>query len=1242
MVRSCMRQCIVCVLVVMGSATMMACGDNNDSNNTPPKQTMDMVDMDMAPDLPVDMPDLGTFDQTPSCDPLVLNPQMAYATTHQLISFDASGGSGTLRFELKENLSGAIINDLTGAYLAGLSPGVTDVVRLVDDVCKTDLEATVAVVESMEVSPREIELKPGQSFTFEIGKGSGEFTYAFISNISGASVTDQGVYTAGNKAGKDRVEVIDARTGESVEATVTVSPDVVFEATPAQVVVPVGQQYEIKTRGGSNVVDVTVQGNMVSVSDGILTANMAGTTTLTLRDHFTGQETPLVVTAVAAQSFEQRPGGEFYSIDRVIGNVDINGDGHLDAVLAHPEAHGSAYRSGAVFIYEGSAQGLKTTPVRTLNGNGREEEFGHDAFVTDVTGDGLPDLIVGARRADLGAAFGGAVFVYPGQAGKFFADEPSYTWSGEFGSDEMGYSVTACDFNKDGHTDIAVGMWQGEDRNAQPVRFTQGAIKVFLGYPEGFLPKPDIVIHGKQPDANNNWVNTANTRLGESLAAGDFDGDGYCDLAAGTQFVASPNGGSNSGAVFIYRGRPADNFGPGGLALNPSWAVRYDNADSQGARFGRRIAMGDFNNDQKADLAVGAYAYREGASTQRGAILVYAGQTLPEVAAGWSDYTNTMIALKGDGTSDQFGWDVNVGDLNGDGIDDLLAPSPADEMMGGPSGAGVVHVHYGSAQGLKDTPDLEVGGLVANDRLGQGVAVAGDLDKDGQRDLLAFSARADRLGLEVGELYAFYAKDWTMPAALDMDVNPSGARVGNSVTFVPDVNGDGQPEMVVGAPYYTIKDSTQLQQGAVFIYPSNANGFAAEPAQTLAGFYTNSTADRFGWAVSSAGDFNNDGIPDLAVVAITEDRPANYNASQYATNTCSGPSRGDSGAVYIFLGTAQNLFESDPAFIVHGREVSDQIRAVAGGMDINGDGFDDVVYGSYLWDGSAGSNTGGYAVLYGRAATAGKITPICDPDLFIHGDRANGFLGWSVSAAGDLDKDGCDEFVVGARDHSQGAGTQGQVRVVFGWGAACQGNSPRQVAFAPGLSGSRAGTSVAGGLDVDGDNTPDVVVGGMNYRVGTNSVGAAWLLSGALVSALPREAVTTNAAVQTLNGFTLGNRTEPDLLTGSLSGELFGTSVALVPGLGPNQTAGIAVGSPLSDVSGMPQSGGVLMYTYENNRLNTDPVAVFAGESVVSTGRLGETCAATSFKGKPHVGMGGYRANSVGLDQGAAFVAPLQ
>ena len=270
MVRSCTRLSIVCTLVVMGCATMMACGDNNE-NNAPPGPTDDMVGMDMAADLPVDMPDLGTFDQTPSCDPLVLTPQMAYATTHQLISFDASGGSGALRFELKENLSGAIINDLTGAYLAGLSPGVTDVVRLVDDVCKTDLEATVAVVESMEVSPREIELKPGQSFTFEIGKGSGEFTYAFISNISGASVTAQGVYTAGNKAGKDRVEVIDARTGESVEATVTVSPDVVFEAMPAQVVVPVGQQYAIQTRGGSNVVDVTVQGNMVSVSDGTLT-----------------------------------------------------------------------------------------------------------------------------------------------------------------------------------------------------------------------------------------------------------------------------------------------------------------------------------------------------------------------------------------------------------------------------------------------------------------------------------------------------------------------------------------------------------------------------------------------------------------------------------------------------------------------------------------------------------------------------------------------------------------------------------------------------------------------------------------------------------------------------------------------------------------------------------------------------------------------------------------------------------
>ena len=80
-------------------------------------------------------------------------------------------------------------------------------------------------------------------------------------------------------------------------------------------------------------------------------------------------------------------------------------------------------------------------------------------------GDGLTDLIVGAPYDDLGATDIGAVYIYPGEAGSFLADEPSRVLTGRLGGDRFGWSIAACDFNADGRVDLAIGAYDAEDRN---------------------------------------------------------------------------------------------------------------------------------------------------------------------------------------------------------------------------------------------------------------------------------------------------------------------------------------------------------------------------------------------------------------------------------------------------------------------------------------------------------------------------------------------------------------------------------------------------------------------------------------------------------------------------------------------------------------------------------------------------------------------------------------------------------
>ena len=1146
----------------MGSGSTEDMGDND---MTPPADMPSMLDMPSS----ADMPPVGDACQIP----LALTPSEASAIPFQGKRFAASGGTGNYRFEFVENNSEGILNDLTGDYLAGRLQEVTDTIRLVDQGCEGSAEASIAVLAPMVAAPLHVELRPGQSFTFEVSDGSGSFAFRLKESESDGAIDTMGRYVAGSKEGRDIVEIEDVASEQTVEAIIQISAEASFGTAAQNIYIPLGQSHELGVRGGSGTLDADINSDSIRIENGIITTKTPGVTAVTLRDRFTGEEVAIDVHVIEPQQFESIEAGDFNPTNVVDARHDLDGDGHPDLVFSNPEADLNGWRSGAVFVFKGTASGFESTPTQVFTGDTREDFFGYSFDLRDLDLDGEIDLIVGARLANVGANDSGSVQVFDGVDGGFFKTGASLTFAGDDGGDQYGNSVETCDFNGDMRPDLVIGATADEDRTQQPTRSAQGAAHVYLNYPGGFLSKPDISIWGKLPNAQGAWVNTTNLQLGRFMAVGDFDGDSLCDLA-----VTSDLHSSNRGAAFIYRGTPPDDIGPGGVEQTPSFAVT---PDISGARFGFQVALVDLDGDGKDDLAVSAFNRpNQAGNSGAGAVYLFAGRDITEAATSTVGEGAADLILEGDNTSDNFGWSLDVADLTGDGADDLLIASPADELEGQPGGTGVVHVFAAASSGalsaLSPQPAMSIRGEKTSDRFGQGMSPVRDRDGDGALDLAVFASRIDRIGLDVGDLLFAPSGQFDAPenfVSLDFDDVPGGSWAGYSTAFIDDLNGDGKPELAVGAPFREDTASNAINGGSVMIYTSTATGFSIMPAKVLHGFTTHSSSDSFGWSVSSAGDFDGDGLPDLVVAGRLDDRPATYGSAQtdmnggtyyesttYARNNCANvPSnlRGDVGAVYIFLGRDDGtLFTDQPKFILHGPERSGQVREVAGVGDVNKDGLDDIVFGSELLDDGA-TNAGGFGVVYGRAPTdPSKITPICEATRHFLGGRADSRLGSAISPAGDINGDGCADFAVGARLSDAGAGNQGQVRVILSnlntTNNTCNINAARMVTLASGSANAQVGSSVAGGHDVTGDGVPDLLIGGPEYRVDGTAAGAVWLVDGAYIDSLPVRAIqeVQTVAPANLSPMSPASQMTPYILEGQSPGDTFGTSVALLPGLG--------------------------------------------------------------------------------------------
>jgi hypothetical protein len=435
------------------------------------------------------------------------------------------------------------------------------------------------------------------------------------------------------------------------------------------------------------------------------------------------------------------------------------------------------------------------------------------------------------------------------------------------------------DFNGDGKADVVAEI-DNEDIGGAT---NAGAVDVVYGSPftavhdDLFISQATSGIPG-DPETNG--------RFGDGTAAGDFNHDGYDDLAI-SAWGDTVSGHAQAGRVFVLFG------GPNGLKTTGVQSFSQDTPGIAGAaanddEFAHSVAAGDLNGDGYDDLAIGAPRDNPGNVNNAGTVTVLFGSAFgPNANTSRSYQQGTAPLNDALEVDDTFGAAVTIGDLDHDGIADLVVGAPSEDF-GSPNkaDAGMVHILYGARSGAVGTkfrtitgdtsglPDSAIGG----DRFGCWQAI-GDFNGDGRLDLeIGADGRTVGAVATAGAVYVMYqgasglttafSQLWTQDTPGVPDVAETTDNFGDS-TAVGDFNTDGYDDLAVSDDREDIVGDPGADQGTVFVFKGGPNGLATagvrEWSQSSAGIAdTPENLDQFGSFVQ-AGDYDGNGFDDLYI-----------------------------------------------------------------------------------------------------------------------------------------------------------------------------------------------------------------------------------------------------------------------------------------------------------------------------------------------------------------------------------------
>jgi len=650
------------------------------------------------------------------------------------------------------------------------------------------------------------------------------------------------------------------------------------------------------------------------------------------------------------------------------------------------------YISNSVYLFFGGMS-MDSVPDLTLNADNR---FGYSVSgAGDVNNDGYADIIVGAYQE---ANYTGAAYIYYG--GVIMDTCADIVLFGEGESNYFGYSVSgAGDVNNDGYDDVIVG--------ANKYSSDSGRAYIYLGG-TNMDDSVDIIITGE-----------TNSQLGCSVSnAGDVNNDGFDDVIIGAYHKAT-----YTGCAYVYFG---------GDVMDNSADVNLT-GDQEYSCFGYSVSgAGDVNNDGHDDVIIGAY-HR---ATYTGCAYVYFGG---DVMDNIADITQT-----GTGEVSLFGYSVSgAGDVDNDGYDDVIVGAQNDN-----NGTGRVYLNLGGSDSdsLADIIIVEAMGSTEGNNFGFSVSTAGDVNNDGYDDVIVGAYGNNDY---IGKAYIYFGSS-AEAADNTADVVLSGEGYGDdffgyAVSAAGDVNNDGYDDVIIGAYRY----ASSMGRAYLFFGGTTINSNADLILSGVQEY------DCFGWSVSTAGDFNNDGYCDVVVSAIG-------NSSE-------------TGRVYIYFGSS-SMDEIADIILIGEEEYSCFGCSVSGAGDVNNDSFDDVIVGSDYFN----SETGRVYIIMGGCDinTINKV--------ILNGEKSGINFGCSVSGAGDVNNDSFDDVIVGASGYDQNSG---RTYIYYG------GNNMDTLsdAYFNGCNErDQFGYSVSGAGDVNDDGFSDIIVGA--YK--DNGTGKAYVYYG--------------------------------------------------------------------------------------------------------------------------------------------------
>jgi hypothetical protein len=384
--------------------------------------------------------------------------------------------------------------------------------------------------------------------------------------------------------------------------------------------------------------------------------------------------------------------------------------------------------------------------------------------------------------------------------------------------------------------------------------------------------------------------------------------------------------------------------------------------------------VGDIDSDGARDFAVGAPFNAAGGPTA-GRIYVYSGKTGAQLFLGTGE-NRTMLGF---GVS-------SAGDVDGDGVNDVIAGGPQAGLQAAGAGTGLARIYSGKTGAHVRT----LTGEHVDDAFGFAVWTAGDVDKDGRSDVIVGAPGSDARGDKSGRAYVFSGA--TGATLFTFTGEAAGDLLGTAVAGLSDIDADGYPDLAVGA-----RNAGPSQRGRVYLYSGKTGSLIRQFEPGPSG------AELGGFFVSSAGDVDKDGVGDV------------YAGDYGDTPNDAGAT---AGHAYVWSGKTGAILHDLPAQTPgEGFGIG---RGAAG--DVDNDGHGDLVIGAYTHS-SAAPQAGRTYLFSGKT---GVVLRTMTSSIAGEGS------GYDAAGIGDVNGDGAIDFLITAATHPEKGTNTGRTYVIAG------------------------------------------------------------------------------------------------------------------------------------------------------------------------------------------------------------------